>query len=48
MAADTVFITAAYFIIFSVIVLGVEAALVDAYLALDAPVRVALYNKLGL
>ena len=43
MAADAVLFTASHLIIFGIVIVSVERALVDTYLTLDTPLRVSLY-----
>jgi hypothetical protein len=43
MAANTILFTTSHFIVFGIIVVSIERALVDAHLTLDTPLRVSLY-----
>jgi hypothetical protein len=42
-AANTVFLTTSHLVILGIIVIRIKGALVDTYLALDAPLGVSLY-----
>jgi hypothetical protein len=42
-AANTILFTTSHLIVFDIIVVNVERALVDAHLTLDTPLRVSLY-----
>jgi len=43
MATNTALLTAPHLIVLSVIIVSVEATLVDAHLTLDTPLRVSFY-----
>jgi hypothetical protein len=47
MTAGTVLLSTPYFIVLSIIIMRVKAALVDTHLALNASCRISFYYKLG-
>jgi hypothetical protein len=46
MTANAVFLTASYLDVFGIIIMHIEAALIDTNLALDTPGLVPFYEKL--